>query len=308
MNKHYTLTFLAIITVAVANAQSALNKQEAVIPITAQSLDNATSDYLPVFAGSQYNIEASFTAPAKKTTFSKVLKAAGLATATFQTTQTIALSKGQTTVGKPNWLIPVGLGVALGADKLLPSKRFTAFIQYSIYDKGWNLLAIKTEPIISGKKPLLISGTTDTDGFLKVAFVNASLSPVTNGNITVRIESPYYEDYLDSRKPVDYQLLLPDTRELLLPEIIPHLLPYTIAAESTDIVPNVPVKAIHYSETIGELYNNDIETPLPIKRPRKIGVPVNLKAELPKPVLPEVPAFPFPFCFLLKGYCHLNVL
>jgi len=170
MNKLYTLTFLSILSFATATAQTAINKQQVIIPITAQTTDNVESGYLPVFAGSQYSIEASFTAPVKKTTLSKVLKAAGLATATFQTTQNIPLGKGQTVVGKPNWLIPIGLGVALGADKLLPKKRATAYIQYSFYDKNMVLLETKVEPIISGKKPVNFNGTATNRRFFKSSF------------------------------------------------------------------------------------------------------------------------------------------
>jgi len=141
------------------------------------------------------------------------------------------------------------------------------------------------------------------DGFLKVAFINANLSPVTNGNIGISIEWPFdYYDFPAIKKPVDLQFLFPEQKEIVLPEIIPHILASKIlVAESTDIVTSLPVKAIPYNKPVGEVNNDDIEIPIPIIKHLKIGTPVNTRAELPKPVLPETPNFPFPFLFPIEG-------
>ncbi|MBS1641482.1 MAG: hypothetical protein JSR11_03305 [Bacteroidetes bacterium] len=265
-------------------------KQQVTIPVTAQTANNAPTEYLPVFAGSHYSIEASFTATAKKTTLSKILKAAGLATATYQTTQNIAWGKGQLKTANPNWLIPVGLSVALGADKLLPHKKATAYIRYTLYNTDTTIQQVYIEPVSGNKKPVVFNGTVPANGFLTVAFLNTKLIPVTGGNITVSIQQFTDDDNLPIvRKVLDTQLLLPEKKALALPQIepVPPVLPALYAvAESTAVIVNPITKEGNNNNK----YNPPAPTPL--KAQSSINKTLHLPNPLPQPVVPETPTIP----------------
>ncbi|MBS1628383.1 MAG: hypothetical protein JSR09_09590 [Bacteroidetes bacterium] len=297
MHQRYTLSLLLMVAcIATANAQTHAGggkQQQVTIPVTAQTANNAQTEYLPVFAGSRYNIEASFTATAKKTTLSKILKAAGLATATYQTTQNIAWGKGQLKTANPNWLIPAGLGVALGADKLLPHKKAIAYIRYTLYNTDTAIQQVYIEPVSGNKKPVVFNGTVPANGFLTVAFLNTKLIPVTGGNITVSIQQFTDDDNLPVvKKILDTQLLLPEKKALVLPQIepVPPVLPALYAvAESTAVIVNPITKKGNSHNT----YNPPTATPL--KTQSSINKTLHLPNPLPQPVVPETPTIPLPF-------------
>lgn len=111
----------------------------------------------------------------KRPILSNILKTLGVAAATYQASQMVnGNSKLDASTGNENLRIPLGLGVALTADKISSKRRLKVFLKYTLYDS--KMVATYTEVVELTRKTLksdhLISGSVKENGYLKIEFVS----------------------------------------------------------------------------------------------------------------------------------------
>lgn len=236
---YFFILFSAVIVPAISQQQQIADK--VTIPLYTQNREGiAESPIIMVHKGEVFNIEADFIAPKKKTLFGKIIKGAGVAAVAYQSEQLVQQyvnenKKGVTqTTSKKNWLLPVGAGVAISADKLLPKVTAQTTICYQLYNNKNELVSTINIPVTNTKKPFVISDRVTESGYLRVQFVSDAKRTIRNGNINITLREPTVEEEDESVTEVkDITAIVPPHINLKQEvEVTPTVLPAPVVANT----------------------------------------------------------------------------
>lgn len=289
--KNLYLLILSTFVIGSLFSQNSKITQQVTIPLYAQS--GGEQNYIPVQKGSQFSLQTNFIAPAKKTFLSKLLKGTGMALAGYQSTRVIESSIKKESINN-NWLLPVGIGVSVTGDKLIPQKHAKTFLRYNLYDNNKQLITTNLFPV--GKEQTIITGEAPVDGYITAQLTN---NTIQNGSIDVTVTAPeksaiaetplVKENIIEQEKP-SLQLVTPD---IVLANVAT---PIVTVAKENQIVPAISFKSqkqtVNSITLDGNIDKNNMVAIAPPILVKTKGIPIlfqPIPERQPTPIEPILP-------------------
>jgi len=167
-----------------------------VVITAARAFSQQVNDPIPIKKGDAFTIRTTTAGPAKNNkTVKRVLQVIGIGAATFQSTTTITRNdKSGAHTATRNWIIPAGVVLALGADKIsgvvAPTRNYIKYTLYGIdgHTVVGTDIARWTRKSLKKNKGVLLEGVADVDGFLSVEVIGKAVKVLSKRDIVVQVE------------------------------------------------------------------------------------------------------------------------